>query len=81
MSKAPFTRDPLIQDILDRMVARSEEGCDTYGETMEQASKPFDKWIVDAQEEAWDLIVYLEKIRQDYLRAYNAAKEDASQNS
>ncbi len=79
MSKAPFTRDPLIQSILERMVARSEEGCVTYKGTMQDAKKPFDKWIIDAQEEAWDLIVYLEKIKLDYMRAYNAAKEDASQ--
>jgi len=80
MSKAPFTRDPLVQSVLERMIARSEEGCETYGETMEKATKPFDHWIVDAQEEAWDLIVYLEKIRQDYLRAYEDAKKSLHKN-
>ena len=30
---------------------------------MNDAYKPLDKWIVDAQEEAWDFIVYLEKIK------------------
>jgi hypothetical protein len=30
---------------------------------MAEANKPIEKWIEDAQEEAWDKIVYLEKIK------------------
>ena len=30
---------------------------------MLEAVKPIEKWIEDAQEESWDKIVYLEKIK------------------
>jgi hypothetical protein len=30
---------------------------------MVQATKPLHKWIDDTQEELWDAIVYLEKIK------------------
>ena len=57
------TRDPLVQKLLNRMAKRSEEGLEKYKRSMGDAYKPLDKWIIDAQEEAWDFIVYLEKIR------------------
>ena len=57
------TRDPLVQKLLNRMAERSEEGLAKYKVNMNDAYKPLDKWIVDAQEEAWDFIVYLEKIK------------------
>ena len=45
------------------MAERSEEGLAKYKHSMETAEKPLHEWIIDAQEEAWDFIVYLEKIR------------------
>ena len=62
----PFiaTKDPMVRDILQRMSDRSDEGLTKYKVNMEMAKKPFTKWIDDVQEEAWDMIVYLEKVRQ-----------------
>tara|TARA_Y100001937_G_scaffold128397_1_gene204405 strand:- start:693 stop:926 length:234 start_codon:yes stop_codon:yes gene_type:complete len=62
----PFiaTKDPMVRDILQRMSDRSDEGLTKYKVNMEMAKKPFSKWIDDVQEEAWDMIVYLEKVRQ-----------------
>jgi len=65
MADTPFvyTQDRLVRGILIRMAKRAEEGRVTYGGTMEQASKPLEDWIVDAQEELMDTLVYLEKVR------------------
>ena len=41
----------------------TKDGIKKYNVTMLQAKKPIEKWIEDAQEEAWDQIVYLEKIK------------------
>ena len=41
-----------------------DEGLDEYGKTMIEADKPIVAWITDAQEEAWDQIVYLEKLKR-----------------
>ena len=61
----PFvlTKDPLVQRILERFAKRSENGIKKYGKTMLQANKSIAQWIDDAQEESWDKIVYLEKIK------------------
>ena len=61
----PFvlTKDPLVQRILERFAKRSENGIKKYGMTMVDATKSIDEWIDDAQEESWDKIVYLEKIK------------------
>ena len=61
----PFvlTKDPLVQVILERFAKRSENGIKKYGKTMQQATKSIGEWIDDAQEESWDKIVYLEKIK------------------
>ena len=61
----PFvlTKDPLVQVILERFAKRSENSIKKYGKTMLQATKSIAQWIDDAQEESWDKIVYLEKIK------------------
>jgi len=67
----PFvaTKDPMVRDILQRMSERSDEGLTKYKVDMEMANKPFGKWIDDVQEEAWDMIVYLEKVRRVLKKA------------
>ena len=67
----PFvaTKDPMVRDILQRMSNRSDEGLTKYKVDMEMAKKPFSKWIDDVQEEAWDMIVYLEKVRRVLKKA------------
>jgi len=61
----PFivTKDPLIQGLFEKFNKRSDLGITKYKVTMVQATKPIPKWIEDAQEELWDGIVYLEKIK------------------
>jgi hypothetical protein len=61
----PFviTKDPMIQDLLRKFSERSDKGISDYKVTMVQATKPITQWIEDAQEELWDGIVYLEKIK------------------
>ena len=61
----PFvlTKDPLVQTILERFAKRSENGIKKFKHTMLEATKSRIKWINDAQEESWDTIVYLEKLK------------------
>ena len=61
----PFvlTKDPLVQVILERFAKRSENGIKKFKRTMFEATKSRIKWINDAQEESWDTIVYLEKLK------------------
>ena len=61
--KLVFTKDTLVQGILKRFAKRSDDCIKKYGKTMLQATKSIAQWIDDAQEESWDKIVYLEKIK------------------
>ena len=63
--KLVFTRDALVQGILKRFAKRSEIGIKKYGKTMLQATKSRIKWINATQEESWDTIVYLEKLKTE----------------
>ena len=53
----------MVQSLLHKFAKRSEDRILKYKKTMAQANKPIEKWIEDAQEEAWDQIVYLEKLK------------------
>ena len=59
-----LTEDNLVASIIKRANDRANEGIVTYGDTMDDATKPTVDWIKDTQEELWDAIVYLEKVRQ-----------------
>jgi|DEB0MinimDraft_6_1074348.scaffolds.fasta_scaffold229446_2 hypothetical protein len=58
-----LTEDKLVASIIERANIRANAGFLTYGDTMEDATKPTKDWITDAQEELWDAIVYLEKLK------------------
>ena len=76
----PFvlTKDPLVQVILERFAKRSENGIKKYGKTMLQATKSRIKWINDVQEESWDMIVYLEKLKTELKKGESDNKKDNS---
>ena len=58
-----MTKDKMIKKILQRMSKRADDGIKKYGSTMLHSRKSFVAWIDDAQEELWDAIVYLEKLK------------------
>ena len=58
-----ITKDEMIQRIIDRMAKRADKGIKKYGSTMAHSQKSFHAWVDDAQEELWDAIVYLEKLK------------------
>lgn len=57
-------QDPLVQRVVDNILKRSEVGMKTYKVSMEDADKPVEDWITDAQEELTDAVIYLEKVKQ-----------------
>jgi hypothetical protein len=60
-----ITKDPLVQKVIDRMADRSESGIKKFGNTMDQANKSLDEWILDTQEELMDACLYLEKLKEE----------------
>ena len=74
----PFvlTHDPLVQKLIERFANRSESGIKRFRRTMLEAVKPIEKWIEDAQEESWDNIVYLEKIKIELQKGEKDGKKE-----
>ena len=72
----PFvlTKDPLVHVILERFAKRSESGIKKFKRTVLEATKSVDQWINEAQEESWDTIVYLEKLKTE-LRKKEGGKD------
>ncbi len=58
--------DPIVQAVTERFHARSREGIKHYGVTMAANKAPTRQWILDAQEELMDAILYLERLREDF---------------
>ena len=55
-----------IEDsVCNKILKRAEVGKNKYGVTMERTDLDELQWLKHAQEEAFDLSVYLEKIIQD----------------
>ena len=57
-------KDLIVQSIIDKFNQRSEVGIKKYGTTLDKNILTFDEWITHAQEEAMDLVLYLEKIKK-----------------
>ena len=58
-----MTKDKMIKKIMQRMSKRADDGIKKYGSTMLHSRKSFVAWIDDTQEELWDAIVDLEKLK------------------
>lgn len=64
--KISYDPDPIIERLVNRFIKRSEEGMVKFGVSIdEQDSKNSTEWITDVQEELWDAIVYLEKLKKE----------------
>jgi hypothetical protein len=60
-----YTQDPTVDAVVSRIIERSEQGIEKYGQTIrENNTKTLVEWIDDAQEEAYDMIIYLEKLKE-----------------
>jgi hypothetical protein len=57
-------RDPIIENVVDQLVSRSDVGYEKYGVTLEDDSGGLTKWLQHLQEELLDAANYIEKLKQ-----------------
>ena len=55
--------DPIVQNIVEKFLSRSQIGIKKYGTTLQDNNLPTLDWIVHTQEELMDAILYLEKLK------------------
>jgi len=58
--------DPVVAAVTRRFHERSAEGMQHYGVTMADNTASTRSWIIDAQEELMDAILYLERLKTDF---------------
>jgi len=55
--------DSIVDSVVDKFIDRSRVGKAKYGVTLDREDWSLEQWIVAAQEEHMDAILYLEKIK------------------
>jgi hypothetical protein len=56
--------DSVVRSVIQKFVDRADFGKNKYGTDLDREDLTFLDWVVHAQEEHMDAILYLEKIRQ-----------------
>lgn len=57
-------KDSVVQSVINKFKQRSEVGIKKYNTTLDRDDLTNKEWIEHAQEEAMDLILYLEKLKR-----------------
>jgi hypothetical protein len=57
-------KDTIVKSVINQFKQRSEVGINKYGVTLDRTDLTRLEWLQHAQEEAMDLILYLEKLKQ-----------------
>lgn len=57
-------QDSIVQSVINKFKQRSEVGIKKYNTTLDREDLTKQDWIQHAQEEAMDLILYLEKLKR-----------------
>lgn len=64
-------RDEIVVRVLERFKERSRIGIETYGTTLHENNLSTLEWINEAQAEAMDFCLYLEKLKDKYNESTN----------
>ena len=57
-------KDSIVESVIEQFKQRSEVGKVKYGITLDRTDLTSLEWLNHAQQEAMDLILYLEKLKQ-----------------
>lgn len=57
--------DKVVDTIIQKFYQRSKVGQKKYGTTLENNNLEINEWIVHAQEELMDCLLYLEKLKEE----------------
>ena len=68
METNKYCTDSVVNSVISKFISRSNVGIEKYGVTLDREDLGFDEWIVHAQEEHMDAILYLEKLKQSHRK-------------
>ena len=61
-TKEIMFRDPVVENVVDKFVSRSDVGFAKYGKTLRDDKSDVYTWLNHFQEEMQDGILYIEKV-------------------
>jgi hypothetical protein len=67
MTENTSNLDSVVRAVIDKFVARASFGKAKYGTDLDRTDLGILDWIQHAQEEHMDAILYLEKLKREYL--------------
>ena len=59
-------KDSVVQSVINKFKQRSEVGIKKYGTTLDREDLTTLNWIEEAQAEAMDFCLYLERLKRQY---------------
>jgi hypothetical protein len=62
--------DSIVRSIIQQFEERSEKGRKKYGTDLDRDDLSFLDWLQHAKEEHMDAILYLEKLKQQYIEEH-----------
>lgn len=63
-----YTSDSIVNSVIRAFIGRSNVGLQKYGTTLDRDDLSILDWIQHAQEEHMDAILYLEKLKTEYIK-------------
>jgi hypothetical protein len=63
-----YTSDSIVNSVIHAFIGRSNVGLQKYGTTLDRDDLSILDWIQHAQEEHMDAILYLEKLKTEYIK-------------
>ena len=64
-------RDPVVRNVVDKFVSRSDIGFEKYGSTLDDERrlkmKGLQKYLYDIQEELMDAVLYIQAAREELI--------------
>jgi hypothetical protein len=66
------TKDSVVNSVIESFIERSNVGFNKYGTNLDRKDLSLLDWISHAQQEAMDMILYLEKIKKQYNEQKNS---------
>jgi len=61
-----LTEDSIVNNVIESFIERSNVGFAKYGTNLDRKDLSFLDWLNHAQQEAMDMILYLEKLKQEH---------------
>ena len=63
----PLTDDPIVDEVIGKFMERSSQGMERSGMSMADNKASVLEWIDEAQQEAMDLCLYLERLKKEFV--------------